>query len=627
MSGLDEKTLIQIIRSDDLEAFLRLAEDRKTLLSTRLGRFPLLSIMYMYRSRKLLKAYEKQLWSIDKYKEHDEPSVLSSDFRLIAGRSLRLYVNNEIVSPLEMLALLGKDSKVKKLYLKMPTDINIERRLSEIYTSLQGRRFGYDGNKLRLSRKVISRHEQNVLTRMLTICIGLIMLVGSVFGVYVGVLGDGWLSSAKIYNAAQLSKALKSSGRYRLMRDIVLDDWQVVEEFSGNLDGNGCSLIVTDIDAPLINNLKGSVFNLNIDVIDTKIVTTGSFAVLVDNCIGTISNVAIKYNGEVEFESDEYNNYFALIAINNSGKIENCEASITAKITSVGDGELYASGLVGSNEGEIVNCKSMGKIDSDKVDLSGCVSVNQKTGVVGNLVNNVVLCQTCTNSEWSPIVAGITTINYGLVSKSINNANLKIDANYIDETRQRVSTIGGICGINYMDISDCYNKGNLDVVSTGVIVYAGGISGDSVTSIIDDKVVSSRITSCGNSADININIVEDDVYGFVGGISGFMQGEIKRCFSSGDFGAVPTQDKYYEGGILGGCYANTAIYGDQVAILSYYITPSDNFYLSSGNVDFGVGMFWGNYNILCYNDSIAVNGIIASPTIDQLKLSGVYYEC
>ena len=55
-----EEGLLQAVKKDDKKAFGALVKTARAD-KCRLGRFPVLSLMYMYKSRRLISAYEGEL--------------------------------------------------------------------------------------------------------------------------------------------------------------------------------------------------------------------------------------------------------------------------------------------------------------------------------------------------------------------------------------------------------------------------------------------------------------------------------------------------------------------------------------------------------------------------------------
>ena len=109
-----EESLFQAIKKDDKKAFDALMENTQCG-ACRLGRFPTLSLLYLYDAKKILADYEEKFIDITSFTAYSEPVEISKKFSSKAGKCLRLYLN-EIVSPLEMLLILDKTNRLKRLY-------------------------------------------------------------------------------------------------------------------------------------------------------------------------------------------------------------------------------------------------------------------------------------------------------------------------------------------------------------------------------------------------------------------------------------------------------------------------------------------------------------------------------
>ena len=81
-----EESLLRAIKKDDAKAFGALMEQTQLGGACRLGRFPLLSLMYLYRSRKLISIYEEKFLNAATYKELGEPMEISAKFASKAGK-------------------------------------------------------------------------------------------------------------------------------------------------------------------------------------------------------------------------------------------------------------------------------------------------------------------------------------------------------------------------------------------------------------------------------------------------------------------------------------------------------------------------------------------------------------
>ena len=105
--------IFNAIKSDDLVIFAGVIKGNENIS---FGRFPILSLCFLYGSNKIIDKYFDVLCKIEKYHVIDEFFEIYNTFKIVAGRALRLYVDGSIVSPLEMLAILHKDNKVKKSF-------------------------------------------------------------------------------------------------------------------------------------------------------------------------------------------------------------------------------------------------------------------------------------------------------------------------------------------------------------------------------------------------------------------------------------------------------------------------------------------------------------------------------
>jgi hypothetical protein len=98
------------------------------------GRFPILSLCYLYGAKKILKNHKVSLLKIKDYKVVDEEIDLYQKFKTVAGKILRLYIkDNIIVSPLEMMAILGMDRELKRQYSKYTKNECIIKNINSIY--------------------------------------------------------------------------------------------------------------------------------------------------------------------------------------------------------------------------------------------------------------------------------------------------------------------------------------------------------------------------------------------------------------------------------------------------------------------------------------------------------------
>ena len=184
--------LFQALKKDNLKEFKNCMETNNCG-SLRLGRFPVLSVMYLYNSRRLLRAYEKQFLKHNSWRDIGEPMELSAKFRDIAGKCLRIYLS-ETVSPVEMLLLLNKDFKLRRVFPKAHMTAPVKQRLRDIYFVKWGLEAEFVRNKIVLQRRPMTRVEK---TRWITgtlcvvLCVALIVGTPFVVNTFAPFITDG----------------------------------------------------------------------------------------------------------------------------------------------------------------------------------------------------------------------------------------------------------------------------------------------------------------------------------------------------------------------------------------------------------------------------------------------------
>lgn len=204
-------------------------------------------------------------------------------------------------------------------------------------------------------------------------------------------------------------------------------------------------------------------------------------------------------NGKTVDYLTSYGNYIGLFGYTYNATIENLT------VWSFGTGEIYAGGIIGyANATNITNCTSTGKISSYKYaggiigyslhssvknshsgatidgsyctmggiigysnesDVTNCYNVGTMQGSAGKKIGGLIGY----NSEKSTIM------------NSYNKGNFKNNG-----IMKNNSTIGGIVGVNYGKIENCYNSGNIEVenIEYAVHPWIGGIIGSSNASSV-----------------------------------------------------------------------------------------------------------------------------------------------
>lgn len=278
--------------------------------------------------------------------------------------------------------------------------------------------------------------------------------------------------------------------------------------FTGTFDGQG-------------NTISGLYFS------DSNKYYVGLFACVGAN--GKIKNVKI---------TDSYvygHEYVGLLCGSNSGgTISGCTVGGTVK------GSGTNGGVCGSNTlGTVQNCTSIAAVTATGV-WSGGICGDNSSGTVTDCSNSGTVSGTgavggicgfskkANNSQTPAQISGCT--NTGNVTGTgekvggvcgINDTGCIIENSH--STNAEVvgkSYVGGICGCNYSNITNCTASGNVSGIYSGS-VYAGGICGENNAGAVQ-----------GCTSDCTVTGANGD---YTGGICGYNQkaGIVKNCHNSG----------------------------------------------------------------------------------------------
>lgn len=587
MSKIDNMTILQTVKEDNLALFSAYIEGKESLC---FGRFPLLTLCYMYEADKIIAKYRDVLSSIRKYTVVAEPFELYKKFREVAGRALRLYRDDEaIVSPIEMLAILKKDRLVKKYFGKFYITEKAKRNLKAIYKQSH-LKVSIESGSIDIAHRPLEYKQRRVYGGALILSSSFAALITILCILVGGIYGFGVPASPfKIYTESQLYRAFNSGGNYVLAADINVTNFKDGLEFTGTLNGDGFILYVDSLPSTsIVDTNKGTLKNLNLIYEGVTANVESETSLLVTHNEGVISGVnIICIDANINYNKDT-NRIVSLcgFATNNSGEINDSYVLMTMDITTTGNGDGFASGFTINNSGSIKDCVFVkdSSITADTVDIAGFVVENKYGSTVYNCTNNCNITQTSSQDAWSPTIAGISLTNYGRIENSINHGVLTNTSENITDTANGMVYVGGVSAYNYGDIVKCYNSGDINVLSQKLIVYAGGIFAYADSYIKDDKEIDPRIINSGVKANINVSSVDEKAYTFVGGIGGFLSGEIAECFSMANIVTVFDEKKDFVGTLLG-----AAKYDSWTNIID--INPRDNYLLNIETTDYHIAAF------------------------------------
>lgn len=622
MNQVEQQNLINSIKQDDLilfSAFVKGNED------VSYGRFPLLTLCYLFESKKIIKAFGETLLNQKSYTVVAEPLGVYAAFKNVAGRCLRLYTTQScIVSPIEMWAILHKDKLVKKHFNRFSNSAEIVTNLGSIYL-IHKQKSEATETEIKIKKPKLNSQQKNIYKLMLCITISVMFVLSGLFaavGVFSGMATT--FSVSKIYTQSQLINALMIGGNYELKNDIVLGGITSTGVFNGSLEGNGYTIYVNEMRSNnLIETNNGTISNLNIEYVSVKKQIGNNFSLLTGSNNGNITSVNITCP-ELSLVCDKGNKdgtFIAMFSAVNNGTISNCNLVLNANLVGTNTNDCYASGFVGNNNGLVENCNYLsGSLLTEEIDVSGVVGVNNLNAEVKNCKNNAGISQTSSVLEWNPNVSGVATINYGNMSNVFNYGNLSVESTYEHSSSSAVF-LGGICATNYGVVYKGLNNGKLTAKSNSLIVYCGGITAYTVPQ--KDQTTAPTISNCGSNGTIDVSVASDNVYAMVGGISGFMDGQAINCYSTASYVTGFNKDKYFIGLLLGACYAEYYFYYDSWVL--YIGETNNNHLLYQENVESQIAAVITEY-IEVLEITMPDNTITTNSSMLEITESGVWWN-
>lgn len=566
------KRIYEAIKSDDVNLFTSFVVS-KNELSLCFGRFPILSLCYLFKSRKILSKFENQLYVINKFEVVDEYFEIYKEFKKYAKKSLRLYLaDDKIVYPIEMLAILDERNDIKNKYKFLFKNEEILIRFRKIYilnkkieVVATREKFECPSKKFSFKQKFFAGLLSVIFICLSSLSFSSIVLVGSVFG-------KGTVDSPiYVSNEEEFITALEKGDKYyKLENDIVLTNHVSVDKFSGTLNGNGFVLTLKENqDKAIIQNLVGNVENLSVEFEVKGKEISSNYSIFAQNLTGIIDNCDFygRINAKINAKEDAY---VTVVAGTNSGTISNSNVKLNSEIENMGQTNAYLSAYAGINTGLISNSMAVdGKFVSDTVDLSGIASENK--GTISEVVNNIELFQT-SSKEWNPNCAGISMMNYGKISSCKNLAKISAESTRVDDTTAGTPEVivGGLVCINYNLIEESKNEGEVVASADKAYILAGGIA---AANFYDEAI--GQINKCKSVSKIVAKSKQSTVY--VGGITAQNSSKIIASGFEGDIDAKSNSEslsaiKVFAGGVAG---YNKAMVENCYASVSY-IEPEKN---------------------------------------------------
>ncbi len=557
------RKIFEAVKLDDVKTFSNLVQSNADL-KIRYGRFPLLSVCYLYESYNILSKFEVAMLSGSNFEVFGEYVEIYQKFKKYAKKSLRLYTfDDAIVWPIEMLAILDKRELLVQNFKKMQrTEKNIQN-IKKIYILNKNLDVEVSTSAIKIKASKL-----NLKQRLIAVCMSILLAlfmvlpVGSILAVKLS-SGLGIDSNPIVVKTEkEFLTALGGKLNYVLGADIELSKDVEPQNFAGTLDGNG-HLVKANGKLPngLFGKLSGTIKNLKLEVELNNDSLQTDYAVFANTISGKVENCEIVGDANATFllenVNEEDDTYFSIFANFNSGVILNCTANVFAHIINVSERNAYLSGFVGENSGLIENCKNIAtKFETDTADICGIAVSN--TGEIRACENHAEIIQT-SEKQWHPNCSGIAISNEGKINDCKNFA--KITSTSLIESLSNGGVLNvfssGIVVQNFGEVSACENTGDIVGNAQIAVVYSAGVVCQNIRS--DNK--SGSIISSKAKCKILANSKSADVY--ASGVATQSAGTIKACEFDGNiemdsskniFGAGICSYSYY--GRIDDCLSN-----------------------------------------------------------------------
>ncbi len=568
-----EKTFEAILRDDAVSFGALMEKDR--IGAYRYGRFPVLSLMYLFKSKKLIKRYEEEFIKITSFTEKNEPVTAFSEFKKIAGKCLRLYFS-EIVSPLEMLLISDDIRRLKRIYPLAKPSEDIKKRLKEAYFIRYGLNVKYENGRIILDRRPLSKARKR---KIIAVCAGVFFAVA--ITVLTPSLAISLMPKPVEGDVTELSQIdFSSKKKYTLKNDLVLPENYSVERVNCSIDGGGKKLIFKS--GATLGALYGKFYNAEVETSGDKPVFTlvaetaevenivlkvnadftaeESVAFLAKTNLGTVEKVTLGVSGKMGAYAEQngeeaipltfggivQNNYYkynSQLQTTYRGTVRDCTATYDGfSLTGTAGANPAFGGITGLNYGTVQGCTVSGNISGDTFDIAGICVENQ--GLLSDVKNTAELYQTSRDTGWNTVTCGIVITNGNVVENCENSGNITAlsECGDLGDTEREAAVSAS--GIVYMSdgyvssliIRGCKNTGTVTAGAKYRNAYASGVC------ILN----ASGIISCSNYGKISAS-AENGKESYTGGISAFANGYIVMSENDADINSFGS--KSYIGGI------------------------------------------------------------------------------
>lgn len=334
------------------------------------------------------------------------------------------------------------------------------------------------------------------LARLSIVIIGFVNLSCLLFGFYI------YPPEISITNAYEFNNIVHNASYVDIKLENDIDmaeiDWSPTD-FYGNLKGEGYRIYNLSFRGgntyALFEELGGEVQDLTVEVIE-----------------GNFENVS----------------QFAGVALNNNGKIDNCQVSLSANIVSTAE-NATVGGLVASNGvGEITNSSVSGYINltsNGNVTFGGLVGETRSDSFISE--NVVALNFNFTFDSGSLEFGGLVGDNLSTITCSKAEINLNLNGTLNE------AVIGGLVGRTRTSINNSYVTGTIN------LNYVNATTGGLVGEFSRRREV---VEYCYQNLDIQ------NISGVTGALIGNLrEGEVRSCFAVSNLTNLLGSKEFNEG--------------------------------------------------------------------------------
>lgn len=556
MEELQAQQIFEAAKSDNLKSF-EAAILNETDLKIRFGRFPLLSVLYLFKSYNILNKFEIKLAKLKEFDVQFEYFEIYKKFKSYAGRSIRFLLEKEVIYPIEILAVMDERSLLVINYKLLFKNDKIIENIKKIYNLDDDLSLGATTAGIEIDKKPLT-HSQKTFVGIIMAVFAFIFAINLVFTIVLAAVNGLGISSSpiKLSTEQEFKSALFGNKNYVLTNDLIITSESSTDEFSGTIDGaNHTVRIIGDNVKAFTKKLSGTIKNLKVIIDAEVLIISNSLSVFAENNIGNIVSCEVSGDLELIFSNTEDDTYFSSFAYSNAGTIDDCISSVKVSATNSQENNSFVSGIAGENIGTISNCTNKGTFVADTVDLAGIVVDN--SGLVSKCKNLASIKQDSLK-QWNPNCAGISISNHGDIEKCINEATIESNSSLqtpitADIYNELTVYSAGIVCENTGRIKSCKNNGEIFASSIVAVVYSAGISAiNAVEQISYTTAQIGIISDCLSSGKINAKTDLSEIY--AGGISSFNAANILNSGFVGEMEINSNQNEGYyvfAGGICG----------------------------------------------------------------------------